>query len=64
MRVSAPIANLRATLRATTTALALIGLAGCLDLSTTVDACTISVVPVSFKQKENAASAIIGTALD
>ncbi|WP_373069337.1 Ig-like domain-containing protein [Gemmatimonas sp.] len=64
MRVSAPIANIRATLRATTTALALLGLAGCLNLSTTVTACTISVAPASLTLRVNAASAIVGTAFD
>ena len=64
MRVSAPIANIRATLRATTTALALIGLAGCLDLSNSVDACTISVAPASLTLRVNGASAIVGTAFD
>lgn len=68
MRVSAPIANIRATfittLRATTTTLALIGLAGCLDLKTTADACTISVAPASLTLPVNGASTIVGTAFD
>lgn len=68
MRVSAPIANIRATLnatlRATTTTLALIGLAGCLDLKTTADACTISVAPATLTLPVNGASSIVGTAFD
>ncbi len=64
MRVSAPIAHLRATLRAMTTTLTLIGLAGCLDLSNSVDACTISVAPASLTLPVNGASAIVGTAFD
>ncbi|WP_309669392.1 Ig-like domain-containing protein [Gemmatimonas sp.] len=68
MRVSAPIANIRATLnatlRASTTTLALIGLAGCLDLKTTADACTISVAPASLTLPVNGASTIVGTAFD
>ena len=64
MRVSAPIANIRATLRASTTALALFGLAGCLDLKTTADACTISVAPATLTLPVNGASSIVGTAFD
>ena len=64
MRVSAPIANIRATLRASTTALALLGLAGCLDLKTTADACTISVAPATLTLPVNGASSIVGTAFD
>ena len=68
MRVSAPIANIRATLkatlRATTTTLALIGLAGCLDLKTTADACSISVAPATLTLPVNSASSIVGTAFD
>lgn len=68
MRVSAPIANtratLKATLRATTTTLALIGLAGCLDLKTTADACSISVAPATLTLPVNSASSIVGTAFD
>ena len=68
MRVSAPIANIRATLkatlRATTTTLALIGLAGCLDLKTTADACSISVAPATLSLPVNSASSIVGTAFD
>ncbi|QJR36340.1 Ig-like domain-containing protein [Gemmatimonas groenlandica] len=64
MRVSAPIANFRATLRATSTTLALIGLAGCLDLKTTADACTVSVAPASLTLPVNGASTIVGTAFD
>ncbi len=68
MRVSAPIANIRATLnttlRATTTTLALIGLAGCLDLKTTADACSISVAPATLTLPVNGASSIVGTAFD
>ncbi|WP_310568771.1 Ig-like domain-containing protein [Gemmatimonas sp.] len=68
MRVSAPIANIRAslstTLRATTTTLALLGLAGCLDLKTTADACTVSVAPASLTLPVNGASTIVGTAFD
>ncbi len=64
MRVSAPMANIRATLRATTTTLALIGLAGCLDLKTTADACTISVAPATLTLPVNGASSIVGTAFD
>ena len=68
MRVSAPIANIRATLnatlRATTTTVALIGLAGCLDLKTTADACTISVAPATLTLPVNGASSIVGTAFD
>ena len=68
MRVSAPIANIRATLtatlRATTTTLALIGLAGCLDLKTTADACSISVAPATLTLPVNSTSSIVGTAFD
>jgi len=64
MRVSAPIANIRATLRATTTTLALLGLAGCLDLKTTADACSISVAPATLTLPVNGASSIVGTAFD
>ena len=68
MRVSAPIANIRATLnatlRASTTTLALIGLAGCLDLKTTADACSISVAPATLTLPVNGASSIVGTAFD
>ncbi len=64
MRVSAPIANIRATLRVTTSALALMGLAGCLDLKTTADACTISVAPAALTLRVNGSSAIVGTAFD
>lgn len=68
MRVSAPIANIRATLsttlRASTTTLALIGLAGCLDLKTTADACSISVAPATLTLPVNGASTIVGTAFD
>lgn len=64
MRVSAPIANIRASLRASTTALALFGLAGCLDLKTTADACTISVAPATLTLPVNGASSIVGTAFD
>ena len=64
MRVSAPIANIRASLRASTTALALLGLAGCLDLKTTADACTISVAPATLTLPVNGASSIVGTAFD
>lgn len=68
MRVSAPIANMRATLkatrRATTTMLALIGLAGCLDLKVVADACTISVAPATLTLPVNGASSIVGTAFD
>lgn len=72
MRVSAPIANIRATRnatlnatrRATTAMLALIGLAGCLDLKTTPDACTISVAPASLSLPVNGSAAIVGTAFD
>ena len=68
MRVSAPIANIRATLnatlRATTTTLALIGLAGCLDLKVIADACTISVAPATLTLPVNGASSIVGTAFD
>jgi len=68
MRVSAPIANIRATLnatlRATTTTVALIGLAGCLDLKTTADACTVSVAPATLTLPVNGASSIVGTAFD
>jgi uncharacterized protein YjdB len=68
MRVSAPIANIRATLkatlRATTTTLALLGLAGCLDLKTTADACSISVAPATLTLPVNSASSIVGTAFD
>lgn len=64
MRVAAPIANTRATLRATAAALALLGLAGCLDLKVTPDACTISVAPATLTLPVNSASAIVGTAFD
>ncbi|WP_411282070.1 Ig domain-containing protein [Gemmatimonas sp.] len=64
MRVSAPIANIRATLRASTTTLALLGLAGCLDLKTTADACSISVAPATLSLPVNGASSIVGTAFD
>lgn len=68
MRVSAPIANIRATLtatlRATTTTLALIGMAGCLDLKTTADACSISVAPATLTLPVNSTSSIVGTAFD
>ncbi len=64
MRVAAPIANFRATLRATTTVLALIGLAGCLDLKTVPDACTVSVAPATLTIPVNGSSAIVGTAFD
>ena len=68
MRVSAPIANIRATLRATrratTTTLALIGLAGCLDLKATVDACSVSVAPATLTLPVNSSSSIVGTAFD
>lgn len=68
MRVSAPIANIRATLntsmRATAASLALLGLAGCLDLKTTKDACSISVAPATLTLPVNGASSIVGTAFD
>jgi uncharacterized protein YjdB len=64
MRVSAPIANIRATRRMTAASLALIGLAGCLDLKTTADACTISVAPATLALPVNSASSIVGTAFD
>ena len=68
MRVSAPIANIRATLsatlRVTTTTLALVGLAGCLDLKATPDACSISVAPATLTLPVNGASSIVGTAFD
>jgi uncharacterized protein YjdB len=68
MRVSAPIANFRATLntarRAITTTLALIGLAGCLDLKVIADACSISVAPATLTLPVNGASVIVGTAFD
>lgn len=67
MRVSAPIANIRATLsttlRATTATLALLGLAGC-DLKATPDACTVTVAPATLTLPVNAASTIVGTAFD
>ena len=68
MRVSAPNANIRATLtaarRALTTTLALIGLSGCLDLKVIADACTISVAPATLSLPVNGASSIVGTAFD
>ncbi|MDQ8161211.1 MAG: Ig-like domain-containing protein [Gemmatimonadota bacterium] len=64
MRVAAPIANTRATIRATAAALALLGLAGCLDLKVTPDACTVSVAPATLTLPVNSASAIVGTAFD
>ena len=68
MRVSAPIANIRAslntTLRATLTTLALFGLAGCLDLKATPDACSVTVAPSNLTLPVNGASAIVGTAFD
>jgi uncharacterized protein YjdB len=68
MRVSAPNANIRATLtaarRALTTTIALIGLSGCLDLKVIADACTISVAPATLSLPVNGASSIVGTAFD
>ena len=68
MRVSAPNANIRATLTATrralATAIALIGLAGCLDLKVIADACTISVAPATLSLPVNGSSSIVGTAFD
>ena len=68
MRVSAPIADMRATLkatrRATITTLALIGLGGCLDLKVIADACSISVAPATLTLPVNGASSIVGTAFD
>ena len=64
MRVSAPKANLRATCRAISSTLVLIGLAGCLDLKATADACTVSVAPASLSLPVNGSSAIVGTAFD
>ena len=64
MRVSAPKANLRATRRAISSTLILIGLAGCLDLKATADACTVSVAPASLSLPVNGSSAIVGTAFD
>ncbi len=64
MRVSAPLANTRAMFRATAASLALLGLAGCLDLKTTADACSISVAPATITLPVNGASTIIGTAFD
>ncbi len=51
-------------IRATAATLALLGLAGCLDLKTTADACSISVAPATITLPVNGASTIIGTAFD
>jgi uncharacterized protein YjdB len=64
MRVSAPIANTGTVLRVTAATLTLFGLAGCLDLKTTADACTISVAPATITLPVNSSSTIIGTAFD
>ncbi len=65
MRVFAPIALVSSRrVGAITAAFALVGLAGCLDLRTTKDACTVTVAPASLSIPVNGSAPIVGTAFD
>jgi uncharacterized protein YjdB len=67
MRVVAPnvsSAARRAATRSGAALLFLAGLAGCLDLKTTADACSVTVAPATLTLPVNGTSAIVGTAFD